>query len=306
MEILGKELINKKKSIEDLVIGDLGGLERERESLKRHYEEYLAIIPELEREDRARKDLESEKREVEELEHREKSLEEKVRSLKGVGEELRVIRASEKELVGEISKFKERLKNIGSSVDEKDKIVQGLDLEIKKLERKLDRFGRLEKAISYLEEFINNMEIIERNVVNFLNAEFEKMFQECFSLLLEGGEISVSVDEGFTPLIKANGMDINMSSLSGGERTSVAMAYRLALNKTVQRESTGMKENMIILDEPTDGFSGEQIDRFRELLAGMGCNQIILVSHEPELLSFADHVFRIEKSDGASRMVSPG
>ena len=97
---------------------------------------------------------------------------------------------------------------------------------------------------------------------------------------------------------------MNTASLSGGERTSVALAYRLALNKMVQRECTGMKENIIILDEPTDGFSREQIGQFRELLDGLNCQQVILVSHEPELRAFSDHVYLVEKENGVSRITS--
>jgi len=144
------------------------------------------------------------------------------------------------------------------------------------------------------------MSIIEKNIVNFLNQEFQGKFQELFSMLIDGGEITVEVDETFTPVIKENGMDINLSSLSGGERTSVAMAYRLALNRTVQMESTGMEESAIILDEPTDGFSTEQIERFGELLKALACSQVILVSHEQELLSCADNVIRIKRRTGSA------
>ncbi len=79
--------------------------------------------------------------------------------------------------------------------------------------------------------------------------------------------------------------------LSSGEKTSVALAYRLALNKIVQKVSTGMSSNLLILDEPTDGFSKEQLGNVREILDELECPQIIIVSHEKELESFADQIF---------------
>ncbi|HVB12419.1 MAG TPA: hypothetical protein VNE86_04745, partial [Nitrososphaerales archaeon] len=108
------------------------------------------------------------------------------------------------------------------------------------------------------------------------------------------------IDEDFTPIIEQDGIDQDVSFLSGGEKTSVALAYRLALNNIVRKVSTGMASNMLILDEPTDGFSKEQLGRVREILDELQCPQIILVSHEKELESFADQIYRVSKTDGLS------
>lgn len=61
-----------------------------------------------------------------------------------------------------------------------------------------------------------------------------------------------------------------------------------------------MKSNLLILDEPTDGFSKEQLFKVREIVNELRCPEVIMVSHERELESFADQVFRIEKSNGVS------
>jgi len=90
--------------------------------------------------------------------------------------------------------------------------------------------------------------------------------------------------------------------LSGGEKTSLALAYRLALNSIVQKVSTGIKSNLLILDEPTDGFSKEQLFKIREVLNEIKCPQVIIVSHERELESFADQVLRVEKREGVSEI----
>jgi exonuclease SbcC len=60
--------------------------------------------------------------------------------------------------------------------------------------------------------------------------------------------------------------------------------------------------NLLILDEPTDGFSKEQLYKIRDILEELKCPQVILVSHEKELEGFADHVFRVQKSDGVSTL----
>jgi exonuclease SbcC len=94
-----------------------------------------------------------------------------------------------------------------------------------------------------------------------------------------------------------------LTSLSGGEKTSVALAYRLSLNTIVQKVSTGMKSNLLILDEPTDGFSKEQLFKMRDILNELRCPQIIMVSHEKELESFADQIFQIVKIESVSQII---
>jgi DNA repair protein SbcC/Rad50 len=58
---------------------------------------------------------------------------------------------------------------------------------------------------------------------------------------------------------------LDVNSLSRGEKTSVALAYRLALN-TMTRKIADMDTSLLILDEPTDGFGKEQLIRLREVL----------------------------------------
>lgn len=82
----------------------------------------------------------------------------------------------------------------------------------------------------------------------------------------------------------------------------IALAYRLALNSLVQKVSTGMKSNLLILDEPTDGFSKEQLFKVRDILNELRCPQVILVSHERELESFTDHIYRVVKYNGVSEI----
>jgi exonuclease SbcC len=135
-----------------------------------------------------------------------------------------------------------------------------------------------------------------------INQDFDRQFQRCFDVLIEDPDFEVKIDEDFTPLIEREGYDQDLTSLSGGEKTSVALAYRLALNTIVQKVSTGLKSNLLILDEPTDGFSKEQLFKVRDILTELKCPQVIIVSHERELESFADHVFKVKKKDGTSKV----
>ena len=56
---------------------------------------------------------------------------------------------------------------------------------------------------------------------------------------------------------------------SGGEITSVSLAYRLTLNMTMRQETESMNSNLLILDEPTDGFSKNQLSKVKDVLREM-------------------------------------
>ena len=59
-----------------------------------------------------------------------------------------------------------------------------------------------------------------------------------------------------------------------------------------------------MLDEPTDGFSTEQLDKMREVLDELNMRQIIIVSHEQKIESFVDKVIRVQKDEHVSSISS--
>lgn len=62
--------------------------------------------------------------------------------------------------------------------------------------------------------------------------------------------------------------------------------------------------DLIILDEPTDGFSSEQLDKVKLVLDELNLRQIIIVSHEPKIESFVDSVLKFEKKEHVSRIIN--
>jgi exonuclease SbcC len=150
--------------------------------------------------------------------------------------------------------------------------------------------------------FVPTLDVIEKNVMLSINQEFNQHFQKWWSLLIDDATKESRVDEDFTPIVEQDGYELDINYLSGGEKTSLALAYRLALNSIVQKVSAGIKSNLLILDEPTDGFSKEQLFKIREILNEIKCPQVIIVSHEKELEGLADQVFRVEKKGGISEV----
>ena len=175
---------------------------------------------------------------------------------------------------------------------------------IRKKKQQKEKSERLNEHLIWIQDFfVPTVEIIEKQVMMRINQEFDSLFQKWFGMLVDDPGKQAKVDEDFTPIIQQDGVDQDVAYLSGGEKTSVALAYRLALNSIVRKVSTGMRSNLLIMDEPTDGFSKEQLGKVREILDELQSPQIILVSHEKELESFADQIYKISKSDGVSKIL---
>ena len=81
-------------------------------------------------------------------------------------------------------------------------------------------------------DFLDVIGFIERNVLVKLKDEFSKLFNEWFSILVSE-VFTVRLDDSFTPIIEQQDYELDYNFLSGGERTAIALAYRLALNQTI-------------------------------------------------------------------------
>ncbi len=188
-----------------------------------------------------------------------------------------------------------RLKELEDEIDEKKALIEKLRSEAEVF-RKRGEFGDWLRS-----EFAEAMEEIENMRLLAINEEFRSLFEEWFYELLGESEYEAWVDEKFRPIIRYQKFDMPLSTLSGGERTSVALAYRLALNTMVKR-ALGLSSNILILDEPTDGFSKDQLYKLKDVFEKMETDQVIIVSHEKELMNLADTVYHVEKVNGISHI----
>ena len=178
--------------------------------------------------------------------------------------------------------------------------------EVRKKEASLQESRRLTTYQNWLAEYFRpTVELIERQTLSLAAARFNDHFQRFFTVLVDDPDMVVRVKEDFSPVFEREGFEQDFDALSGGERTSMALAYRFALNSVV-RETVSTRPELVILDEPTDGFSKEQVFKMRGLLDELDSRQVILVSHEKELESMADHIFKVEKKNGSSVVTRVG
>lgn len=151
--------------------------------------------------------------------------------------------------------------------------------------------------------FIPLTETIEKQVMGRVYHSFNHLFSEWFNVLINDEYLSARLDDSFSPIMQQNGYDTSIEFLSGGEKTACALAYRLALNNAINDTISTIKtKNLLILDEPTDGFSTEQLDKMRDVLAQVKAKQIIIVSHENKIESFVENVIKVTKAGSMSHV----
>jgi exonuclease SbcC len=202
------------------------------------------------------------------------------------------------------------IRKIEISLAEKRKELELLKIRIEETTASLTRKESIRAKINYLrslqdwlqEKFTAVIDATEKSVLAKLRNDFSKIINEWFTSLVDDS-LSVRLDEDFTPIITNQDYEIDYDFLSGGERTAVALAYRLALNQILNSMMSNLKtKDIIILDEPTDGFSEQQLDKMRDIFEQLNSAQIILVSHEQKIEGFVDNIIKIQK-DGTSKIL---
>jgi len=176
-----------------------------------------------------------------------------------------------------------------------------LKLKIEENEKTKDKLIHLIGLEGWLAtKFTPVIQEIERNVMINLKNQFSKVFSEWFSMLVSES-FNVRLSDDFSPIIEQQDYELDYAYLSGGERTAIALAYRLALNQVINSVISKIKtKDLVILDEPTDGFSSQQLDKMREVLDELNVAQLLIVSHEQKIEGFVENVIRFRKDNGIS------
>jgi len=215
-----------------------------------------------------------------------------------VRKELDLLLEEEKKILLFKNSIENELRNVNSEIIK-------LEEDIVSKEKVKDKLFKVKNLRSFIDEdFSRLVETIERKVMLRVHNDFNELFVKWFGILVDDEGISVKLDEEFSVVIEQSGYNIDYLFLSGGEKTAGALAYRLALNQVINNLLVSIKtKDILILDEPTDGFSEDQLDRVRLVLDELDIKQVILVSHESKIESFVNNVIRLNKREGVSEVL---
>ncbi len=168
----------------------------------------------------------------------------------------------------------------------------------KELSTLLDKKEGFLKTLSNLREDIRSIREYVR--LRFIN-DFRSLFKARFDELRNEVDYDIDIDNNYNVVITAGSEKMDAKSLSGGEKTSVAIAYRLALSSLASVLGGVGKNEIILMDEPTSGLDKEDINALTNAITKItDLRQIIIVTHEDNMKNIADNVIKLKKDSGVS------
>jgi len=219
----------------------------------------------------------------------------------------------------ELATFEEKIEELKSQKNAIDielsaerKTQEYMKKEVNDLKAWLEEKKKLQEKLEYSTEIRNWLKDqfpvllrdIERQILISSARDFNTFFKEWFTVLVESGNIEVEIrPDDFQPIINVNGYDSPFRDLSGGEKSAISLAYRLGLTKIINERYQDVKtKDLLILDEPTDGFSQQQVNRMQEIFNSLNTSQMIIISHERALDSFVTDIYTFKKSNHLTKV----
>ncbi len=278
-------------------------VKEEIEVLEKYHDEYMGILGK-------ERELNELKIELFDLSNEIESLLRKIESIENRINFIGYDENKYREMEDEYHSLDKKILEKRTLIEEYSKKDQELNENLKREMKNYEELIKKAKEKENLENFLKWMDDVFRayveNVrisrIQRLKIEFNKKLREWMDVLLPEKVWDVDLEDDFSPIIYIEGYKISYESLSGGESTALAFSYRLALNSMI-KEFHGLETNFLLLDEPTDGFSEEEISNMNRVFEKINTDQIIIVSHEKELENFADHTINIKKENNESMTI---
>jgi len=235
-------------------------------------------------------------------------LKEKLSKIKFDDKRLSEIENEFKLVSEEVNKLNYRLTEIKKETELRKSQLMADKNEREELERKIKKKEELSKLLDKKENFLKIISNLREDIrgireyvrLRFIN-DFRSLFKARFEELRNEVDYDIDIDNDYNVIITAGNEKMDARSLSGGEKTSVAIAYRLALSSLASILGGVGKNEIIIMDEPTSGLDKEDINALTNAITKItDSKQIIIVTHEDNMKNIADNVIKLKKESGIS------
>ncbi|OVE86051.1 DNA double-strand break repair ATPase Rad50 [Natronolimnobius baerhuensis] len=213
------------------------------------------------------------------------------------------------------------LEQVGDKLDELEEkrteiqnAIGAVENELEELERLRERLSDLEARCEQLESLYTEAETLQttygelRTELRQRNVEtLERLLNETFELVYQNDSYaSIELDGDYRLTVyQKDGEALEPEQLSGGERALFNLSLRCAIYRLLAEGVEGTAPMPpLILDEPTvflDSGHVTQLVSLVESMRKLGVEQIVVVSHDEELVGAADSLVRVEKDATSNR-----
>lgn len=226
-----------------------------------------------------------------------------------------------KKLSLRIERLTTELKSMQNEITEKKNLlkahktrISGLNAEINKMKELIKRIGEIEidiehinKAKEFVRRFVTEYMVIKRLVKNialktdnyikdFTSGQYNDLILDLAGTKKTG--LSLKIRDNF------NGQYESIEILSGGDRTALGIALRLAISElmsiirpTKESPKRNPKINFLLLDEPLAALDETRRERIlKHLINSKTFSQIFLITHTTIPQDIQTHKILVEKN----------
>lgn len=220
-----------------------------------------------------------------------------------VGEELKKnlerINSEYNEVMSKLAENKKEKSLLEERREEERHKLDEITEKLKAKENANAKLTKLEKGIKLLSNLREDIRSIREYVRNRFIGDFKSLFQAKFYELRSETDYVVDIDNNYNVNIKTGEDNFESKGLSGGEKTIVALAYRISLSSIAAKLGGISRNDIFIMDEPTSGLDKKDVSALADSITKIaGVNQIIIVTHDDNLKNIADSIIQVEKRDG--------
>ncbi len=225
------------------------------------------------------------------------NIKKEIEALASVDEEYNELDRRLRELESEINRLRQRLADIKGRIEEKKRLLEKASTELEELRKALRKL----EILNYL-----RMKVFSDAATKLFSTKLYMLLNEASEILQTFDIEYVALEATYTPgsegkrgsikfyAMSRTGERVDVRSVSGGEKTALALSFVLALNRMLAG-----RVGFMILDEPTANLDEERrrmlVDIFRRLGQRHVLDQLIIVTHDEEVEDAADQVCRVER-----------
>ena len=207
-----------------------------------------------------------------------------------------------------------KLAELAERRDELQGAIGSVEEKIDDLDRLRERCEELAERCESLESLYDEAETLQatygdlRTELRRQNVEtLERLLNETFELIYRNDAYAgIDLDGEYRLTVyQKDGEPLDPEQLSGGERALFNLSLRCAIYRLLAEGVEGAAPMPpLILDEPTVFLDAGHVSQLVTLVDSMrelGVEQIVLVSHDEELVSAADALVHVEKDPTSNR-----
>ncbi|MCU4750595.1 DNA double-strand break repair ATPase Rad50 [Halobacteria archaeon AArc-curdl1] len=204
----------------------------------------------------------------------------------------------------ELEETREEVQSAIGAVEQELEDLEALRADVDRVQERCDDLQSLYDEAETLQTTYGELraELRQRNV-----DTLERLLNETFELVYQNDSYaSIDLDGSYRLTVyQKDGEALEPEQLSGGERALFNLSLRCAIYRLLAEGVEGAAPMPpLILDEPTVFLDSGHVTQLVSLIESMrqlGVEQILVVSHDEELVGAADDLVRVEKDATSNR-----